>query len=112
VRKRPLFYSRMDLCQAMAFTMMEIPHEKSSLEIMSRSVDPSTLSSCKALAHILLEAIAAMTRVRVQDPCPCKEKELRTFQSISRAMHDAGTESLFDGGYKQRTICLSNEIHG
>lgn len=46
----------------------------SKLELKSGDFNPSTLWSCQAVTHAPLEAIAAVTCVRVQDVVPSKPK--------------------------------------
>jgi len=43
-------------------------------EINLTNLDSSTFLSCMAATHALVETIASMTHVRVQDPIPCKQK--------------------------------------
>jgi hypothetical protein len=56
--------------------MNQAPAGESRMEIKSRNSDLCMRLSHALMTNYLLQAIAAMTRVRIQDPAPCKWKRL------------------------------------
>jgi len=74
MRERALFHSIKDLWNSMLSMVEQMLEGKFAQAIKSRNFDPFTLHSCKLLKHCRLEAIAAMMRVRVQEPFLWKQK--------------------------------------
>jgi len=73
-RKRRLPHSAADLWNAILTMTKQCLEGNPGLTKHSRDPVPSTLRSCSAVKQPPIEAIAAITQVRVQDTSPCKPK--------------------------------------
>lgn len=73
-RKRVLFLSKWYLWGAISFTIEQASERALGLESKPRNFDRSILSCCKAMTPSPLEAIAAMTQVRVENDFVWKQK--------------------------------------
>jgi len=73
-RKRSASRSIESLWNAMSSMMKQVPLGESRTEKRTRSFYPSTLRLCTPVTYALFETIAAMARVRLQDPFRCRRK--------------------------------------
>jgi len=65
---RTLSHAIENLLCTMLPVMQQLTEQESRLEVKSKNFHPSTFPSCRTVVtHAALEAITAMTRVRVQD---------------------------------------------
>jgi hypothetical protein len=71
---RMLLHSIRDVSYAILSIVKQVPGGESSPGRISRNFDQFALLSCHSVAYSSLDAIAAMTRVRVQDPLSCIQK--------------------------------------
>lgn len=98
--KRTRFHSIENLRNAIVSLIEQVVNGKSSAKIKSRTSDPFTIPSCNLVTHVLIDAIAAMTRIRVQDPFPYRQKSrerlgayaARSISPASRVMRSMDTK--------------------
>jgi len=106
-----LIRSTEDLWNAMLSIMTQVPERDPSQELKSQSIDPSMHPPCRAIAHALLEAVAARTEFRVQGLFSIHTRETGASASISDERNRAaGVECNNVDDRKQSRICLQNGI--
>jgi hypothetical protein len=88
--------------------MIRVSEGKRALENKPSGLDASLLPLCNEATHSLEDAIAAMTKVRVQDSFPCNEKRLAPLgpYPMNCTLPPANAASLISS--KERANHLSN----
>lgn len=96
----------------MVFSMMkQVPDGEGSSENKSRAHDPCTLPWCKLVKNDALEAIAAMTHIRVSDIFACKPEECEP-QGTCHMTHPAlGSNPVLSMFTPRGRVSFTNEIN-